>query len=278
MSATRLERRRRTHGIRCVIACIIACAVALAARACDAVVPTVDGLPRLDDVTFERETQASSGATTGSWLVVFMKSESHASGGMMMTGALDATRERASALLERGVVVASVDVTQSPEVVDRFRFVLKRTLPSFVLIKQGKAYARAWKEGDDGEALERFATETYARESDDGVPVPVHLTYIQRKFAKLTNAIAKTMFRTYRWSQTFSQTMTKDYEAAVKALKSGGVREARGALGKALSASSAEYGMVMLTCGVVSIIFAAALAIVTYPTNRTRTNAKSKAE
>lgn len=282
-SIERQLRRRHGGGVRChavVVAAFVAMMMSLL-RACDAVVSTVvDGLPRLDDGTFERETQATSGSTTGSWFVMFMKGETSSRGGMTTKtrAALDATRECASALLERGVVAATVDVTQSPEVADRFRFVLKPPLPSFVLIKEGKAYARGWKEGDNGDALERFAIETYAEESDDGVPVPVQLTYIQRKFAKLTNVIAKKLFRTYRWSEIFMKTMTKDFEAAAKAFKSGGVREARFALGKALNASSTDYGILMLMCGVVSIIFAAALAIVTYPANRTGTNTKSKTE
>ena len=136
-------RARRRRASRVALAVVFV--LASASRAL-AVVPTLRGLPRLDDASFERETQASSGQTAGTWLVLFTDGD----------GPRGARAERAlalakDALLDDGVVAATIDARESPETYDRFRFVVKRT-PSWCLLRGGKAYAReVTPEEDEGQ-------------------------------------------------------------------------------------------------------------------------------
>jgi len=250
------------------IAFALVALLALVARV-GAVVDAVDGLPRLDDRTFERETQATSGSTTGAWLVLFANFEKSGA-----VAAANALRAAAPALLERGVIAASVDISSSPEVVDRFRFIVKRT-PSYVLIESGRARMKEWRSAVDAETLERFAT----TKTDEGsVPVPVQLTYAQRIFAKMTNGIAIRIVRSYHWFEEFMQTMSRDFKAAREAFRKGGFRLGRQSMGKSISASSQEYGLAMVGMGIVIILFAAALAIATNPSNQVAKESKSKTE
>ena len=122
-------RARRRRASRVALAVVFV--LASASRAL-AVVPTLRGLPRLDDASFERETQASSGQTAGTWLVLFTDGD----------GPRGARAERAlalakDALLDDGVVAATIDARESPETYDRFRFVVKRT-PSVVPAARGQ--------------------------------------------------------------------------------------------------------------------------------------------
>ena len=66
-------RARPRRAIALALVSIVLLASALETRA---VVPSVDGLPRLNDETFELETQSSTGQTTGTWVVLFERGES----------------------------------------------------------------------------------------------------------------------------------------------------------------------------------------------------------
>ena len=84
------DRARPRRAISLALVSIVLFASALEARA---VVPSVDGLPRLNDETFELETQSSTGQTTGKWVVLFERGESARSA---------RARRRCSRILSRG--------------------------------------------------------------------------------------------------------------------------------------------------------------------------------
>lgn len=78
----------------------------------------------LTDENFEHDTQASTGSTTGSWLVLCHQGPNDAE----LNGILQATPDGAEegttlvdALLEKGVVVGRLDVDKNPKVVERFK-------------------------------------------------------------------------------------------------------------------------------------------------------------
>ena len=234
-----------------------------------AVVPSRNGLPYLDDATFERETQASSGQTTGTWLVLFTNGEN---GGARRATA-NARRKLAEArdnLLDSGVVAASVDVGESPETMDRFRLVVKRT-PSVVLLKAGKAYVQALddKEAEDEDAfsVEAFATSTYAEQGEE-FDIPPELTFIQKKFARVTSGIAFGIVRLYAKSEKLASVLTEDYTQIAAGWQYSGLKGARRAASLAASKHADSYGLLCFIIAGVLIFTAALLAVATFPSGR----------
>ena len=231
-----------------------------------AVVPSRNGLPHLDDATFERETQASSGQTTGTWLVLFTNGES---GGAR--GATASAKRRLADikdnLLDSGVVAASVDVSESPETMDRFRLVVKRT-PSVVLLKAGKAYVRALddKEEEEEEAfsMEAFATSTYAERGEE-FDIPPELTFIQKKFARATSGIAFGIVRLYAKSEKLARVLAEDYAKIAAGWQYSGFKGARRAVSLAVSRNADSYGLLCFIIAGVLIFTAALLAVATFP-------------
>ena len=236
-----------------------------------AVVPTVDGLPRLNDETFERETQSSTGQTTGTWVVLFERGPSARS-----ARARRALTEARDELLESGAVAASVDAEESPETFDRFRLVVKTT-PSVMVLRSGRAYVREVTSEDDGTSLERFARLTYAEEgAEHDIPPP--LTFIQKKFARVTTGIAVSIVRLYARTDALGHTLTKDYRAVSRAWSRGGYKAARDVLSKAMETSSSEYGLLFMLIGGVFVVTAGILAVVTFPTDSLNQAKKTKTE
>ena len=100
---------------------------------------------QLTDSTFEHQTQASTGATTGSWLVLFHSSDESECGGETPDCSLvhsavehlmidDDTRD---VLYERGVVLAEVNVFDHKRTM--FRFGIEK-IPSIIYIHHGLFY------------------------------------------------------------------------------------------------------------------------------------------
>jgi hypothetical protein len=89
----------------------------------------------LTDATFEHQTQASTGATTGSWLVLF-SIPSCTSCQQIFRPILE-TLGQDEALYERGIVLGSVDCTESTSVCRRFGVT---QLPTVVYLHQKKLY------------------------------------------------------------------------------------------------------------------------------------------
>lgn len=105
------------------------------------------GVMSLTDETFEHQTQASTGQTTGSWLVWFYEDEDDA-----VEGAFPSESE----WLEDHIVVGAVDVaTKGIKVKERFAM---NKLPAFVFFHKGSMYRYpvTANEGFSWEAIREF--------------------------------------------------------------------------------------------------------------------------
>jgi thiol-disulfide isomerase/thioredoxin len=99
----------------------------------------------LTDATFEHQTQASTGSTTGSWLVLFYSTideekcpECPAIAPQfeqLMTA--DSDDVSSNSLYDKGVVLGTVNVVTSPQTASRFEI---ETTPSILYIHRGKYY------------------------------------------------------------------------------------------------------------------------------------------
>jgi hypothetical protein len=274
-----LNRPSGTRAFRLVVVALVALAsLAYGAFASE----SRRGLPHLIDRTFEHETQASSGRTTGHWLVLFTRDgkdnditrDTHTDTNTR-AGLSDRARLALSSLrdelLDFGVVAASVDVEESPETADRFRLIVKRT-PAIVLLRDGKAYAREVRDADDAETLARFATTTFAEETQIAreTEVPKELTYIQRKFARVTHALAMEIVQVYGKVDSMTRALGKDYARVSAAWREGGWKAAREATARGMTQHSTHYGLFCVIVGAVVISIAGVLAVVTYPSAATR--------
>lgn len=118
-------------------------------------------LRSLDDESFEHLTQASTGATTGDWFVLFCNLSTVA------CQSLQPSWESVAAQLKNKLNVAMVDVQFSPELIERFKI---SYTPVFKLFHHGKMYHYAMKKYDIT-TLMRFATGWYKNVKFDKVPV-----------------------------------------------------------------------------------------------------------
>lgn len=127
----------------------------------------------LNDASFEHQTQASTGATTGSWLVMF-SIPSCESCQTLKPVLEDLSQDEA--LYEQGIVLGAVDCTESTEVCQRFSVT---KLPTFVYLHKKQLYAfDATKKDDSNEEfptpmldqLKSFVLRDYA--SIEAMPIP----------------------------------------------------------------------------------------------------------
>nr|XP_022308564.1 uncharacterized protein LOC111114518 isoform X2 [Crassostrea virginica] len=135
-------------------------------------------LQTLDDTSFEHLTQASTGATTGDWLVIFYRESCQEQ--------LPAL-EGAGVLIKQKTNVAKVKIDDSPETVKRFQI---RTCPTTYLFHHSKMYAYISQTSSDVyrvKSLVSFATSWY--KNVKGVKVPS----IPTAFDKLTEFIADSL-------------------------------------------------------------------------------------
>ena len=101
----------------------------------------------LTDTTFEHQTQASTGATTGSWLVLFHSSnedECNANHGDMSCSDIHTSVEQLmihdemrDALYERGIVLGDINVSDNKRTMIRFDI---EAIPTVIYIHHGKYY------------------------------------------------------------------------------------------------------------------------------------------
>ncbi|CAF1001550.1 unnamed protein product [Adineta steineri] len=100
----------------------------------------------LDDKTFEHDTQASTGSTTGDWFILFKKSnESHS---------LLPVWEATSLHFRNRAILAYVNIDTNPNIQKRFHIF---NYPTFILFKRGKMYryeSTSWKQSAFTEFLE----------------------------------------------------------------------------------------------------------------------------
>ncbi|KAK6644366.1 hypothetical protein RUM43_000633 [Polyplax serrata] len=128
----------------------------------------------LDDTNFEHLTQASTGATTGDWFVLFKT--------CVTSHRLTARWEAVGAALKTRMNVARVNRLEGGTVTAR-RFGVYTT-PTFIFFRQGKMY-RYTLTSHDVNALVHFATDGYRKiAKSEPVPVP------KSPFDDLTQMIA----------------------------------------------------------------------------------------
>lgn len=132
-------------------------------------------LQTLDDTSFEHLTQASTGATTGDWLVMFYKESCQE-----YLPAL----EGAGVLIRQKTNVAKVNIDESPETTERFHV---HDCPTTYLFHHGKMYGYISQTSSEVyrvRSLVSFATSWY--KNVEGARVPA----IPTAFDKLTESIA----------------------------------------------------------------------------------------
>ena len=123
----------------------------------------------LDDDTFEHETQAATGATTGDWFVMFYAPWCGHCQRLKPTWA-----ELANEIGDR-VNVAKVNADESTMLAERFDI---RGYPTLLFFHRGKYFKYM---GDrDLDSLADFALGGYKEESDSSLKVPGDLTNIER--------------------------------------------------------------------------------------------------
>jgi len=128
-----------------------------------------DFVVKLTDATFEHETQASTGGTTGSWLVWFHSKKDNTP----IAGEVPPPEF----WTDNHVVLATVDAKANPSTRSRFGLMYKQSkLPCFVFIHKGKYYKL--KEPPKGyvfnwDKISHFALEGYAIHSEgQDIPPP----------------------------------------------------------------------------------------------------------
>ena len=118
----------------------------------------------LSDETFEHQTQASTGMTTGSWLVLFKaKNCPHCQKLLPEYEKLSEDEE----LMERGVVLGTVDITGSPKTSNRFMI---RGFPTMIYLHKKKLYRYTGKR--DYEAMKEFILSAEGSNESEEIPSP----------------------------------------------------------------------------------------------------------
>ncbi|XP_076294295.1 thioredoxin domain-containing protein [Lasioglossum baleicum] len=133
---------------------------------------------QLTDDTFEHLTQASSGATTGDWFVMFYNTDNWESTKMSTTW------ETVGAKLKHRVNVARIaKLTSGAATARRFRV---QETPAFIFFRHGKMYRYDIPKHDTN-AFVLFAKEWYKNARAEPVPLP------QTPFDDLVEMIANTL-------------------------------------------------------------------------------------
>lgn len=117
----------------------------------------------LNDETFEHLTQASTGATTGDWLVMFYKQS------CVTSQRLQALWEAVGAALRNRINVARVDKGGAGAVTGR-RFGITET-PAFILFRHGKMFRYELDSVTVSNFID-FATDFYRNSKATGIPPP----------------------------------------------------------------------------------------------------------
>nr|CAD7401571.1 unnamed protein product [Timema cristinae] len=117
----------------------------------------------LSDDNFEHLTQASSGATTGDWFIMFYSTD------CVDCQRLQARWEAVGAKLKSRLNVARINRQTSGAVTARRLEI--RDVPTFVLLRQGKLYRYNIPKYDVG-SFAAFATDWYKNARAEPIPVP----------------------------------------------------------------------------------------------------------
>ena len=136
------------------------------------VITAVSGqIVNLDDRTFEHQTQASSGMTTGSWLL-FFKSNRCPHCKKLEPEYYKLSQDEQ--LTEQGIVLANVNVMESPRTASRFMI---RGFPTLVYIHKHRLYRYNGKR--DYEAIKEFLVNgIQAMEGEEIPPTPSQFKFV----------------------------------------------------------------------------------------------------
>ena len=131
----------------------------------------------LDSGNFEHLTQASSGMTTGDWMVEFYAPWcGHCKN-------LEPIYEEVATALKGEVNVAKVDASKERAIGSRFEI---RGFPTILFLSHGKVYKYKGKRTKD--ALVEFATGGYKDKADDAEPIPAPKSAVQELFGAFTKS------------------------------------------------------------------------------------------
>ena len=144
-----------------------------------------DFVVTLNDKTFEHETQASTGQTTGSWLIWFHR--------RMDDSQIVGTVPDEEFWAEHHTIVGAVDVSRSELTKNRFKI---RKAPALIYIHKGKVY-RYPKEADypfSWDTIKMFVAEDYANVEAEDVPEPTTYMIAAIAFVKQCVEEGETFF------------------------------------------------------------------------------------
>ena len=118
----------------------------------------------LDDSTFEHQTQASTGMTTGSWFVLFKATGcSHCKKILPIYEELSNDED----VLERGIILASSNVKDSPVTSTRFGV---RGFPTLIFLHKKRLYRYTGKR--DYESMKTFIMSDFQNIESENIPHP----------------------------------------------------------------------------------------------------------
>mmetsp|Transcript_6435 Transcript_6435/g.9424 ORF Transcript_6435/g.9424 Transcript_6435/m.9424 type:complete len:205 (+) Transcript_6435:147-761(+) len=130
----------------------------------------------LNDATFEHQTQASTGMTTGSWLILFKATRCpHCAKLQPLYEELSQDEE----LLERGIVLGTVNIMESPTTANRFMI---RGFPTLIYLHQKKLYRYTGKR--DLESMKQFVLGGFESVGGEDIPSPPSKTEYYIKMVK----------------------------------------------------------------------------------------------
>jgi thiol-disulfide isomerase/thioredoxin len=121
----------------------------------------------LNDDSFEHQTQASTGATTGSWLIL-MQTPTGCSACSALKPVLEELGQDET-LYEHGIVLGTVDVNESPVTAMRFGI---QTVPSLLYLHKKKLYRFPVDVERSVESMKEFVLEHYGKSPAEDIPLP----------------------------------------------------------------------------------------------------------
>jgi protein disulfide-isomerase-like protein len=209
----------------------------------------------LTDDTFEHQTQASSGQTTGAWFVKFYAPWCGHCRAMAGTWA-----ELAAELQDTGVIIADVDATANPITTDRFNGLVKG-FPTLLLFRDRAVFK--YKGARDLESLKTFAKETFVEARRNDVPGPP--SAFARHFSLYTRALAMFIIDAHGVFESAGKTATRDAAELASGWKKAGFSGLVTSAKNAARASPRTYGAVIILLSIVVVCFAILMALITAP-------------
>mmetsp|Transcript_28705 Transcript_28705/g.29046 ORF Transcript_28705/g.29046 Transcript_28705/m.29046 type:complete len:219 (-) Transcript_28705:369-1025(-) len=123
----------------------------------------------LTDATFEHETQATTGSTTGSWLILF-KTDTCTHCTRLISEFTELTSEPELQDDSLDNVFGIIDIDTNPKTIKRFQI---DTIPTFLYLRKGKMYEYVYSSRREGyESLKGFLLDGYNTEEEKTIPPP----------------------------------------------------------------------------------------------------------